>query len=203
MNITVFGSTGRTGRHILAEGLRRGHRITAASRRPHLLHDTAALAAVVTGDGRDPHTVRTAITDADAVIAIIGAASRNGPHHAAAVAKVITKAMSELGVRRLAITSAYPIVAKKPRLAITMLRLALANAYADLADMERIVATSEADWTIVRLNRLTDKPARGRVDISRGLVDKPAAIARADAAAALLDITEDPTYTKTAVNITG
>lgn len=32
MNITVFGSTGRTGRHILNLGFRRGHRITAFTR---------------------------------------------------------------------------------------------------------------------------------------------------------------------------
>jgi putative NADH-flavin reductase len=45
MNITVIGSTSRTGRHVLAEGLRRGHQITAFTRgRPEALLDQPGLA---------------------------------------------------------------------------------------------------------------------------------------------------------------
>jgi uncharacterized protein YbjT (DUF2867 family) len=34
MRITVFGATGRTGRHLLAEGLRRDHQLTAFTAAP-------------------------------------------------------------------------------------------------------------------------------------------------------------------------
>lgn len=37
MRITVFGATGRTGRYILAEGLRRDHQLTAFTRWPAVL----------------------------------------------------------------------------------------------------------------------------------------------------------------------
>jgi nucleoside-diphosphate-sugar epimerase len=203
MRITVFGSTGRTGRQVVAEGVRRGHRITAFTRRPDAIADRSALTAVVSGDGRNPHAVRTAIAGADAVIAIIAAASRKGPHHTADVARTITDTMSETGVRRLVITSAYPIIGTKPRLPIALLRLVFADAYADGAAMERIVCTSDLDWTIARLNRLTDKPPQGTVHTSRDLLDRPSAITRADAAAALLDIVADETLAKTAINIAG
>jgi uncharacterized protein YbjT (DUF2867 family) len=203
MRVTVFGSTGRIGRLVLAEGLRRGHQLTAFSRRPESLPDRSRLAAVVSGDGRDPQAVREAIAGADAVIAIVVADSRKGPHHSAAVSRVIVDAMTDLSVRRLAFTSAYPIVANKPRLPIALLRFMLADAYADLSRMEQIVSASDLDWTIVRLNRLTDRPARGALRTSRGLFDKPSAMTRADAAATLLDIVEDGATAKTAINTAG
>jgi putative NADH-flavin reductase len=46
MRITVFGATGRTGRYILAEGLRRDHQLTAFTRWPAALVGPSTLAAV-------------------------------------------------------------------------------------------------------------------------------------------------------------
>jgi putative NADH-flavin reductase len=203
MRLTVFGSTGLTGRQVLAEGNRRGHQITAFTRRPDTIADPSTLAAIVSGDGRDPDAVRAAIAGADAVIAIIAAPSRKGPHHIADVARTITGEMSETGVRRLVITSAYPIVGTKPRLPIALLKLVFADAYADGAAMEDLVSTSGLDWTIARLNRLTDEAPRGTIRTSRDLLDRPSAIPRTDAAVALLDIVEDETLTGTAINIAG
>src|SRR5262245_902343 len=203
MKITVFGSTGRTGRLVLADGLRRGHQITAFTRRPQELPDPSRLTAVVAGDGRDPQAIRQAVAGTDAVIAIVAASSRKGPHHTADVSRVITETMTDLGVRRLVVTNPYPIVADKPRLPIAILRLILADAYADASNMEQIVSASVLDWTIVRLNKLTDQPAQGGVRITRDLFDKPTAITRADAAATLLDIVEDPTTIKAAINTAG
>jgi putative NADH-flavin reductase len=157
----------------------------------------------VTGDGRDAGSVRAAISDADAVIAIISAPGRKGPHHAEAVARVLTSIMADTDVRRLAVTSAYPIVADRPRLPIALLRRLFADAYADAARMEAVVSASGLDWTIVRLNRLLDRPARGGIQISRDLLDRPRPLTRADAAAVLLDAVEKSTHTRSAINIAG
>ncbi|MFG1961800.1 NAD(P)H-binding protein [Nonomuraea sp. NPDC049028] len=98
--------------------------MTACGRRPQALEDlvtksrryAAGPPAVVIGDARDPDTVHRAIAGVAAVIAAIGPPGRHGPHHTAAVAKVIMDAMTVLSVPRLVITSAYPIVAIRPRL---------------------------------------------------------------------------------------
>jgi putative NADH-flavin reductase len=203
MKLTVVGATGRTARHLLAEGSRRGHQLTALTRRPQALEDPAALAAVIEGDGRDPHPVRKAIDGADAAISTVPGAVRNDPHRLADTTGVLTQAMADLGVRRLVVTSAYPIIVDHPPLAMAILRRLLATPYADNAAMERLVAASGLDWTIARLNRLTNKAATGRVHTSRGLLAKPAAITRADAAATLLDIVADPTLARTAINLAG
>jgi len=119
------------------------------------------------------------------------------------VSRVLTEAMTDLGVRRLVVTSVYPIVADKHRLPIALLRLLFADAYADVSTMEQIVSACDLDWTIVRLNRLTDRPARGGVRVSGGLFDKPSAMSRSDVATALLDVVDDDTTVKAAINTAG
>ena len=203
MKITVVGATGRTGLHLLAQGVRRGHQMTAFTRHPQAVDDPTALAAIVEGDARDSHAVRKAINGADTVISTIAGALRNDPHRLADTARVITEAMADLGVRRLLVTSAYPIVVQDPPLPMAILRRLLAASYADGAQMEQIVTSSGLDWTIARLNRLTNKPAKGRVYTSRGPLARPRGITRAAAAATLLDIAADPTLARTAINIAG
>jgi putative NADH-flavin reductase len=203
MRITVFGSTSRTGRHVLLQGLRRGHAITAFTRRPQTLDDPSALAAVVYGDARDPVAVGRAIEGAEAVITIINGGTRKDPHRYADACRTITRAMTEGGVKRLVVTSAYPIVATEPRLAMALLRRLLATPYADVAAMEEIVSTSSLEWTIVRLNRLTNAPATGNVIVSPGLLAKARPISRADVAATLLDLAQDTATARSAINVSG
>jgi putative NADH-flavin reductase len=203
MKITVVGAAGRTGRHVLAQGVRRGHQMTAFARQPRALDYAATLAAVVQGDARDPDAVRKAVDGADAVISTIAGALRNDPHRLADTARVLTQTMADLEVRRLVVTSAYPIIVDDPPLPMALLRRVLASAYADGAEMARIVEASELDWTIVYLNRLSNRPANGRVHTSRGPLAKPRGITRADAAATLLDIAEDTTLARSAINVAG
>jgi putative NADH-flavin reductase len=202
MRITVFGATGRTGRHLLAEGLRRGHQLTAFTRRPDALADAASLAAVVVGDARDPEAVRKAVDGADAVISTISAERRTGPYPVAEATAVIAAAMADLGVRRLVVTSPYGMVADRPRLLAPLVRRWLAAVFADASAMERAIAASELEWTVVRLPLLTDRPARGRFRTSGELfAGGPYALARADAAAALLDTAEAGNLARTAINV--
>jgi putative NADH-flavin reductase len=202
MRITVFGATGRTGRHLLAEGLRRGHQVTAFTRRPDALADPAALAAVVVGDARDPEAVRKAVDGTDAVISTISAERPTGPYPVAEATAVIAGAMADLGVRRLVVTSPYGMVADRPRLLAPLLRRWLAAAFADASAMERAIAASGLDWTVVRLPLLTDRPARGRFRTSGELfATGPYPLARADAAAALLDVAEDGAFAGAAINV--
>ena len=73
MKLTIVGATGRSGRHVLGQALRRGHKLNAFTRRPQELTEQTGLAAVVAGDGREPLAVGRAIAGADGVIAIIAA----------------------------------------------------------------------------------------------------------------------------------
>ncbi|MEV4297245.1 NAD(P)-dependent oxidoreductase [Microbispora rosea] len=201
MNITLIGSTGRTGRYVLAEALRRGHRVTAFTRNAAALE--ARPHAVVEGDGRDLEKMRTAVADADAVISIINGGDSHDPHRAAEATRTVMRAMTETGVERLIVTTPYPIVARKPFLLIWLLHRLLATQYADARDLEQAVTTGDLDWTIVRLTRLTDRPATGTAVIRRELLGTPRSLTRADVATTLLDIAQEGHLSRVAVNVQG
>uniref|UniRef100_UPI00066C34C0 NAD(P)-dependent oxidoreductase n=1 Tax=Nonomuraea sp. SBT364 TaxID=1580530 RepID=UPI00066C34C0 len=109
MKIMVIGSTGRTGRHVLTQGVERGHEITAFARRPELLAgraDLADLADVHRGDAHDPEAVRRAVQGQDAVIAAVGGSR---------IAATLITAMREHGVRRVVMTSSRSVPARPRR----------------------------------------------------------------------------------------
>ena len=203
MKLTVIGATGRTGSQVLIEGARRGHEITAFTRRPEMLGDKSSLERVVTGDGLNREAVASAVTGADAVIAIIKSASRKGPHQISGVAQVLVETMPTAGVRRLLMTSAYPVVASKPRIPMTLLHVVFREGYADMSRMEQTLQSSDLDWTIARLYGLVDKPSRRGVTVSRDLLEKPSTLSPAEAASVVLDLVADDRYARTAVNIAG
>ena len=203
MRIVVLGSTSRTGLCLLTEAARRGHQIVAFTRRPEALPDSAPPAAIVRNDGRDLATLRNAMTGADAVISLLPGGNRDDPHLVAETARALVTAMTDTGVKRLVIVSAYPIVGDSPRLPIWILRRVLATAYADVSQMEQVVSASDLVWTIARLNRLTNRPATGAITSSTGLLAKSRPHTRADTAAMLLDLVENGTAAQTAINISG
>jgi putative NADH-flavin reductase len=143
-----------------------------------------------------------AIGGADAVICTIAGARRRDPHRLADVSRVLVPAVTDAGVRRLVVTSAYGMVAERPRLLAPLVRRLLAVTFADGREMERIVSAGDVDWTIVRPPKLTNGSPRGAYRASQDLFVKgPFALARRDLAAALLDITEDHAYARKAVNV--
>ncbi|GGO66566.1 NAD(P)-dependent oxidoreductase [Nonomuraea cavernae] len=200
MRIVVFGSTGRTGRLVVSRAARLEHQVVAFTRGTP---PPDGASRVVIGDPHDPRAVREAVAGADAVISTLPGGDRRAPRFVADATRTIVTAMSDLGVRRVVVTSAYPIVADRPRPAVGLLRLLLATPYADVAAMERIVSSSDLDWTILRLNRLTDGPATGEPQVTRELFARPRALSRADAAALLLQAVQTPDLIRTAVNISG
>lgn len=195
MKIAVIGSTSRIGRLLLEEGVHRGHRLTAFTRRPEELIERAKLEAVVQGDGRNLDDVRRAVQGQDAVISIV--VGNNAPKETVAtdVTRTVIGAMQEAGVRRLVCASAYPLLATRPWGAVQIVRWIFRHTYADLASMEKEVVTSGLDWTIVRPTQLTNKPATGHVRYERTSHDfssGPYSISRADVALTLLDLAENP-----------
>ncbi len=66
-------------------------------------------------------------------------------------------------------------------------------AYADLAAMEDILATSGLDWSAPRPTRLTDGPPTGRIAVVDAF-SAAAAISRADVAAWMLDALDLPAW---------
>jgi putative NADH-flavin reductase len=202
MKIAVFGSTGGNGRLVLAEGIRRGHEVTAFARDASALAEVDGLADVIEGDGRDRVAAEKAIAGQAAVIVTVS--GRGETDVAAGIARTVTAAMESLDVPRLVAASAYGMIATRPYILAGAVRRIFAQGFADQAAADRIIASSELDWTILRGTRLTARPAQGQARRSTGLFTKgPYSLARSAFAAALVDLAQDRTAVRQIVNITG
>jgi putative NADH-flavin reductase len=205
MNLLVIGSTGRTGIHVLEQGLRRGHAITAFTRRPQALAEFHGLRQIVQGDALNLDDLRKAVPGQDAVIAIVAAPDLKPTTVASHTTRNLITVMREVGVRRLVITSSRAIVATRPWLAVALAKWIFRNAYADLARAERLVQESGLAWSVVRATMLNDRPFSGQLhtDFAPNATGGHMQLARADYAMALLDVVEDPQLIGQAIGVNG
>lgn len=198
MNIAVIGSTGRTGRLVIEEGVRQGHGVTAFTRRPKELTGVHGLKAIVAGDGRNVADLRNAIRGQDAVISIVSPNGRGPTKVVSDVAKATLTAMTESRVRRLVSVSVSALQGQRPWVAIQLMRWFFRRPFEDFARMEGLVAASPLDWTIVRPPYLSNGRRTGRIRIVVGRHDFPGgpySISRSDLAALLLDLATDSQHT--------
>ncbi|TDC75943.1 NAD-dependent epimerase/dehydratase family protein [Micromonospora sp. KC606] len=75
-NIVVYGAGGTAGSRIVAEAMARGHRVTAAVRRPESVTWLPAGARVVTGDVTSARSVRELAAETDVIVVAVGGGQR-------------------------------------------------------------------------------------------------------------------------------
>jgi putative NADH-flavin reductase len=208
MNITVFGATGRTGRHVVVQALDAGHRVVAVVRDPaRLAVPPRPGLSLVTAGLDDRAAVLRAVEDADAVVDALGAHGTGPSTFRADAARVVTGAMRDAGVRRLVAVSASGAHTTGDSVPVRLLvkpllgRL-LRHEFADMLAMEEVVRTSGLDWTIMLPPRLTDRPATGRI---RHRVDANMrgsyTMSRADLATAVLRAVADDTVRTASLSV--
>jgi putative NADH-flavin reductase len=197
VDLLVVGAAGRTGRLIVEEALAAGHVVTAFVRRPDALGRQHDRLTVVQGDVLNAADVAGAIKGKGAVLSALGVKGR-GPTtvFSAGMANVLA-AMEAHGVRRVvAISTAGldpdPDVPLAMKLVSNLIVARMfRNLYRDQTQMEKVLAASDTDWTVVRATMLTDKPATGTYRAGEKL-SRPERIGRADLAAYLLACLDDP-----------
>ncbi|MEH0933705.1 NAD(P)-dependent oxidoreductase [Micromonospora psammae] len=75
-NVVVYGAGGTAGSRIVGEAVGRGHRVTAAVRRPESVTWLPAGVKVVTGDATSPQSVAELAPEADVMVVTIGGGER-------------------------------------------------------------------------------------------------------------------------------
>jgi len=165
VELAVFGAGGPTGLLLTRRALDAGHRVTAVTRRPADFPFTAPGLTTAGGDVRDPDVVRAAIAGSDAVVSTIGVPYSRKPITVySAGITTITRAMADLGVRRLVCVSSRavdptPAPGDGPferRVVDPLLRLAGRTLYTDMLRMEDVVRATDLEWTVLRPNGLFD-----------------------------------------------
>jgi putative NADH-flavin reductase len=168
MRIAIFGGTGPTGRLAIDAALLAGHTVTVYARDPARLERRARL-AIATGELSDAAGIERAIAEADAVLSLLGPKPGGAAHAVPDGTSAILAAMGTNGVHRLVAVSHAVAGDPADRLGLgdrTRLRLAYASrpaAYRDIVRTAERIRASTADWTLLRVVRLTDGPRTGRV----------------------------------------
>jgi putative NADH-flavin reductase len=201
LHVAIFGATGRTGRNVVAQALRRGHRVGALTRDPTRIDRHPGL-RVVAGDVRDPDAVAETLRGADAIISTLGR-QRRGPDICAEGIRTVLSVMAADGPDRIVVLSNYGVAdSRRPTAYVALSWLLERPVLRDKERMEALLRASDVDWTVVRAPILTDGPRTDRYRTGTDL--RPtltARVARADLAAFMLDAVQEHTYPRKGVGV--
>lgn len=200
MKLAIFGSTGGTGRRLVAQALEQGHTVTAFARKPGKLNIEHENLRVVESDVLDYDAVEGAVRGQDAVLVAIGMPAMDKSKLRSRGTKNIIGAMEKTSVKRLIVQSTFGVGDSHDALPFSYKRiifpLILRHALADHEEQERIIKNSTLDWIIVRPGALTNGERTGAywhgfVTDSKSITSK---ISRADTADFMLRQLEDDAY---------
>jgi putative NADH-flavin reductase len=204
MKLTIFGATGKTGKHLVEQALSAGHEVIALARTPSKLEMTHPKLKIVQGDVKDMASVESAIAGADAVVSVLGPTS-NAPEFAVTkgMDNILT-AMKKHSVRRLVISAGAGVrdPKDKPKLVDRFFGFVLntvsKNVVADMIQAVQKVRGSDIDWTIVRVPMLTDDPKQNK--IRQGYLGDNVGVrlSRADMAEFMLKQVQNPQFVRQA-----
>jgi putative NADH-flavin reductase len=206
----VFGATGGTGAQLLIQALDAGHDVTVIARNPSRVTPKERNGlTVLGGDVLDPGAWQAAIDGHDAVLSCLGSTDRKHPTtiYSQGTANIIS-AMEKCSSRRLVCLSSagleIPPGQPLPQRLVTRLVIQrlYRHGYADMAEMERIVPTSDTEWTIIRPPMLTNGPRTGQYRTATNThLANPRSIPRADLAHYMLNHIDDKHTWKAIVEI--
>ena len=200
MKLIIFGSTGGTGRQIVAQALEQGHDVTAFARSPEKLDQKHEKLKVVQGNVLDFASVERAIQGQDVVLCTLGLPPMDKSNLRANGTKNIIRAMENTGVKRLICQSSAGVGDSSDTLPFLMKYLIvpfmLRRAFADHEIQENYIKESQLDWIIVRPAALTDGEHTGSYQHGYTADNKTVAnkISRADTADFMLKQLTDNSY---------
>jgi putative NADH-flavin reductase len=166
--VLIIGATGGTGQQLVAQALERGLTVTAFVRDPSKLSVEHPRLRVVRGDVMDGVSVDAAMRGQDAVLCALGHRQyfrptrilSEGTHN-------LLRAMSVHGVRRLVCETTLGIGDSAGRLGLYytlfVIPFIVPLYFWDKTRQERLIASSDREWVIVRPGALTNGAKRGTV----------------------------------------
>lgn len=169
-NLLVLGGTGRTGNHVLAQAVQRGHHVRALVRNPGIA--VPAGVEVIGGTPSNIDDVRRAAAGTEAVIVALNSSRTSDnpwakpaspPAFMTDAARNVLTVMDEMGIGRVVLASTQGIADDWDRLNPLFRALFrtsnLKVAWADHTGVDRAVRASSTNWTLARAVMLADKPA--------------------------------------------
>jgi uncharacterized protein YbjT (DUF2867 family) len=214
MKILVLGATGRTGKLIVEEAIKKGHQVVAIARDPAKLASSGA--EVMRGTPYDRETVEKAMPGCDAVINTLNVSRTSDNPWASlrAPKDLISKsaenalsAMKQHDVDRIVVLSTVGAGSSKASApAVLRFIVALSNlryAFDDHTRQENLIINSHTDYTIARAPMLSDRENESGVKVikegSGGRLKRT--ISRRSVARFFVEIIENKKYLREVVGI--
>lgn len=213
MKILLLGATGRTGKQIIKEAIKRGHKISAIARDPEKLKDYDI--EIIKGTPYDYKTIEKAITGCEAVINTLNVSRKSDNPWARLAApkdmisKAVSnsiKAMEKVGIKRfVALSTIGAGRSWKTSPGILKFIVSISNlrfAFKDHGKQEEILEKSAIEYTICRAPMLSSEINDiGVVATQEG--EKPAnrVLSRNSAAEFFLNIIENNEYIRETISL--
>jgi uncharacterized protein YbjT (DUF2867 family) len=212
MKILLLGSTGRTGRLVIEEAIRRGHKISAIARDPEKLKDYQI--DIIKGTPYDFKTVEKAISGCEAVINTLNISRKSDNPWARLVSPkdLISKsatnavtAMMEAGIKRfIALSTIGAGRSWKSTPVILRFIVSCSNlkyAFRDHGKQEDILQNSTLEYTICRAPMLSSEiNTKGTVAVKESENPPKMLLSRNSAAEFFIKIIENKEYIREVVN---
>ncbi len=197
MNIAVVGANGRAGRCVVSEALARGHYVRAGVYGESTLTPAPSL-EIIQCDATNQVDITKLVQGCDAVVSVVGHIKNSSPSLQTTAIGVVIESMHDVGITRLVSLTGTGVrwQGDKPSLSDKFLNWAVR-----LVDPARIrdgiahaavIESSDLDWTIVRVLKLTNGKKHQIQPSDYG----PArlTVSRATVAATIIDVLEQGTY---------
>lgn len=196
MKLTIFGASGGTGQHLVAEALKRGHQVTALVRTPKKLavkHDNLS---IIEGDVRSAETAAFAIEGSEGVINAIGPTPGSPDNLMETAAENIISGMRQHGVDRLVWSTGagVPSPQDEPTFMHKVINFLLKTLSGKVLENSlrgaEMIKDSDLDWTIARAPMLTNEPGKGDFHVSYVDATMGRTLSRENFARFMLDLVE-------------
>jgi len=208
MKLLVLGATGKTGQLVLAAAHRAGHDVTVLVRDPARLPSAEGL-TVVAGDATSADDLTKALAGQDALIGVVGGGYSVTSDIASRVGKAIVAAAAAAKGKRVVVLSAFGAGDSREKCS-PLQKIAFGTVmnavYGDKAVGDAALRASDLDYTIVQPVTFKEKPATGRVTLTKIADLKPLTgfpkVSRADVAETLVAIATGTQWSRTTVALT-
>ena len=199
--LALFGASGKTGRHFMADALDEGYQLKALVRDPADITEETNNLRIVKGDALNPEDVQRVISGTDAVVSLLGQSKQTDPWLQTRAIQHIISAMQEEGLSRVVSLTHFGVSAPAEdepgildKLMRYSMRLFIPKVYQDGITHAQHLQAANLQWTIVRAPILTDEPQRGYYRIGAIGVNAGHQISRADLSTFLLTLLADEPY---------
>jgi putative NADH-flavin reductase len=210
MHILILGSTGRTGRVLLHEALKRGHRVTLLISHKGALKIKPELVEIYEGTPLNKFTLADAMQGCDAVLSTLNISRhsdspwsklRTSKDFLSSSMKHIIEAATENDIKRVIITTAWGVAETRKDIPFWF-RWLIDNSniryqHHDHEKQEVLLKASNLDWTILRPVGLSDSEKIRELKVSFNNQPNPSVtVSRRNVALFMLNVLEKNLYAR-------